>query len=111
MKTNKLWAVAGASVGLGLATVKYLLSREQIVIAFTCDGKRPASLDEISSANLTITPISLLETADADRCLRELTDRLGPIHTLVDNVDNIALVRLILPYMCPEHGRVIVTPR
>jgi short-subunit dehydrogenase len=39
MKAGKIWLITGASDGLGLATVKYLVSKKQAVIAIVRDTK------------------------------------------------------------------------
>jgi NAD(P)-dependent dehydrogenase (short-subunit alcohol dehydrogenase family) len=110
MNKNKLWAIAGASSGLGPATIKYLLSRQQTVIALTCDGQAQKKLREMPSENLEIAAISLAEKRDSCNCLRELTDRYGPIHTLIDNYRSIPMVELILPYLDKQEGRIVLAP-
>jgi hypothetical protein len=110
MKKNKLWAIAGASAGLGPATIKYLLSRQQTVIALTCDGQAEKELLDLPSAGLEIAAISLAEKMVSCNCLRELTDRYGPIHTLIDNYRSIPMTELILPYLDKQEGRIVLAP-
>ncbi len=113
MKRIKVWAVLGATEGLGPATIKYLLSRDQAVIALTHDD-----------------PTRLCDS------LKSFTGRHGPIDMLIDNLayglidglekasaarlevqieknlhETLDLLKLILPYMvpCPE-GQIISMP-
>lgn len=113
MKPLKVWAVLGASQGLGPATIKYLLSRDQAVIALTHDD-----------------PGNLCES------LNDFTDRHGQIDILIDNFayglvdalektagapfeaqiekrlkETLYIIKLILPYMAPyPHGQIIGMP-
>ncbi|MFT3855863.1 MAG: hypothetical protein QM733_24520 [Ilumatobacteraceae bacterium] len=113
MKRVKAWAVLGATEGLGLATIKYLLSRDQKVFAV------PDS-----------DPYRLCNS------LKVFTDRHGPIDIIIDNLaynlidgltettavylevqiekslrETLDVVKLILPYMAPGHeGQIISMP-
>ncbi|MDR3712625.1 MAG: hypothetical protein P4L51_07410 [Puia sp.] len=113
MKKGKVWAVLGAGEGLGPATIRYLLSREQTIFAVK-EGD----------------PIRLCDS------LKVFTGRYGPINILIDNlaynlIDGLAMttahylefqiekrlrevletIRLILPYMVPgPEGQIISIP-
>lgn len=84
MNTKKTWLITGASQGLGLATVKYLLSREQQVIATTRDAdkfdpelrKRPGL--EVISLDLT-SEIAVQNTIEL------IAAKYGRIDMLINN--------------------------
>ncbi|TRW27563.1 SDR family NAD(P)-dependent oxidoreductase [Flavobacterium zepuense] len=84
MKNNKIWLVTGASQGLGLATVKYLLSRQQTVIATT---RNADAFDSTVRTNPLLEVISLdltSETAVKD-AVANIAAKYGGIDMLINN--------------------------
>ena len=84
MKNNKIWLITGASQGLGLATVKYLLSRQQTVIATT---RNADAFDSTVRTNPLLEVISLdltIETAVKD-AVANIAAKYGGIDMLINN--------------------------
>jgi len=113
MKRIKAWAVLGATEGLGPATIDYLLSRDQAVIALThadpiglSDSLKAFTgrhgLIEILIDNLAYGLIDGLEKAPAAHLEAQIEKGLH---------ETLAIVKLLLPYMapCPE-GKIISMP-
>jgi short-subunit dehydrogenase len=113
MKKNKTWAVLGASEGLGAATINYLLSRGQPVIALG-HGEPSGlckSLDAFTSRhglinivvdNLAYGLIDGLEKTTASHFEAHIEKRL---------LDTLYTIKLILPYMAPfPEGQIIGMP-
>jgi NADP-dependent 3-hydroxy acid dehydrogenase YdfG len=113
MKKSKVWAVLGASEGLGPATIKYLLSRDQPVIALAhgnpaglCDALNAFTsrhgLIDILIDNLAYGLIDGLEKTTAAHVEAQIEKNL---------LETLYTIKLVLPYMasCPE-GQIIGMP-
>lgn len=84
MKISKIWFITGASQGLGLAMVKYLLEQGQVVIATTRDKNK---FDPVLLVNPKLRVIELdlhSEQAVIDAIKNVITD-YGRIDVLVNN--------------------------
>lgn len=83
MKT-KTWLVTGASQGLGLATVKYLLSRGQRVIATTRNAN---TFDAELRANdqLEVVSLDITNEAAVKNAVAALADKYSAIDVLINN--------------------------
>jgi hypothetical protein len=102
-----VWAVAGPAEGLGAATLRYLLTRERIVIAISEEQRDPGRLmvPKLENARLIVTPESI-----SCPCLDRITADYGPIDVLVDNCKSLPVLRFLLSYMTAGSGRIILTP-
>lgn len=84
MKNQKVWIVTGASQGLGLATVKYLLSKDQQVIATTRDKKKfNESLSK--EINLRIIGLDLTNEQEVSNAINLIAKDYGRIDVLINN--------------------------
>lgn len=84
METAKTWLITGASQGLGLLTVKYLLSKGQTVIATTRDRNK---FDPTISGNPNLEVISLDLTSEDEvkTGIGKIIAKYGRIDVLVNN--------------------------
>ncbi len=84
MKDTKVWLITGASQGLGLATVKYLLANGQTVIATTRDKSK---FDSSVAGNVRSEVISLdLNSEDAVKAaIEQMIQKYGRIDILINN--------------------------
>ena len=99
MKSEKNWLIAGASFGLGLAAVKYLLSRKQIVIALVRDAK---SFKTELIANPLLEVIILDPASEAE--VTWMCEKIGAKYGLIDKLINNGgatqvMIRRLLPLM------------
>lgn len=106
MKSEKNWLVTGASFGLGLAAVKYLLSRNQIVIALVTDDK---SFNAELIANHLLEVIILDQVSEVE--VIRICEKIGTKYGLMDKLINNAgatqfLIRRLLPLM-QKDGHII----
>ncbi len=84
MESKKTWLITGASQGLGLTTVKHLLSKEQTVIATTRDASKfDAGL--LSNPNLEVVSLDIAHEATVKQCLEDIVVRYQHIDVLVNN--------------------------
>ncbi|UFH57271.1 SDR family NAD(P)-dependent oxidoreductase [Spirosoma sp. KNUC1025] len=97
METEKKWLVTGAAHGLGLATIKYLLSRQQMVIAIAEDTTR---LDQDLPDNPLLDTILLDPTNEAQ--LAQLSDYLSVKYGMIDRLVNTTSTALrLIHYLLP----------
>lgn len=84
MEKQKVWVVTGASKGLGLAMVSYLLSKEQLVIATTRDASR---FDQLlsSSVGLEVLQLDLKDEQAVRLAMEDIQRRYTRIDVLVNN--------------------------
>jgi hypothetical protein len=109
MKRNKIWAVLGASEGLGPATIDYLLSRDQVVLVLAQDD--PGELcDSLEAFTNRYGLIDILIDNLAYGLIDEL--HLSPNAKLEARIEkNLAIIKSILPYMTPgPDGRIVGMP-
>jgi len=132
METTKIWLVTGASQGLGLLTVKYLLSKDQTVIATTRDKNKfdPAIS---SNPNLEIISLDLTSEGEVKNSINKIVEKYGRIDVLINNAGHgfvgaveeasaeeveqvmavnvfatLRMIRCVLPYMRhARNGRII----
>ena len=84
MKNQKTWLITGASQGLGLLTVKYLLAKDQIVIATTRDRNQfePSILD---NNNLTVISLDITKESEVEAAVNMIITKHGKIDVLINN--------------------------
>lgn len=81
-----VWFVTGASRGLGLALVKHLLSRGDLVAATTRSPERLlAGLTDVQASNLLALEVSLTDEAQVAQAIAQTTDKFGRIDVIVNN--------------------------
>jgi NAD(P)-dependent dehydrogenase (short-subunit alcohol dehydrogenase family) len=84
MNNQKIWLITGTSQGLGLATVKYLLSRDQKIIATTRDAdKFDAELRK--HPNLDVISLDLTSEIAVQNAVELIAAKYGRIDLLVNN--------------------------
>lgn len=130
MMNTKVWIVTGASQGLGLATVKYLLAKKQIVIATTRDKNKFADLTD---DNLEVISLDLNSDEAVRAAMHTIISTYGQIDVLINNAGygyvgaieeasqqdieqimainlyaSIRMVRYVLPYMRAAHSGHII---
>lgn len=84
MSKEKTWLVTGASQGLGLTTVKHLLSKGQTVIATT---RNPELFDESANShpNLEVVALDLKNEEAVKNAITQIHEKYGHIDILVNN--------------------------
>jgi D-arabinose 1-dehydrogenase-like Zn-dependent alcohol dehydrogenase len=97
MERRKIWLITGVSNGLGLATVKYLVSKKQAVIAIVSDTE---NLNQDLLTN-PLLDVILLDTTNETQ-LAQVTDYLGSTYGQIDLLVNpvgetLSLTRSLLP--------------
>lgn len=84
MKTQRIWLITGASQGLGLATVKYLLSRGQTVVATTRDvAKFDSQLRQ--RPGLEVIGLDLTSEIAVQNAVKLIAGKYGRIDILINN--------------------------
>jgi short-subunit dehydrogenase involved in D-alanine esterification of teichoic acids len=135
MKHLKVWAVLGEDAGLGLAAVKYLISKDQIVIALS-EGASPHPFFEEPLANLFLIDISKVGMPAVNNILQSIGAQYGAIDFIINNgnynifrdaqtmtvkevqwaitkeIDrSIEMIQILLPYLSRDpKGRLINVP-
>ena len=83
MRNTKVWLILGALDGLGYAAAKYLLLKEQIVIAI-CDS-RPDHKFETVGGNLIQLYIDPLSDWQIDKDIKDITMQYGSLDFIINN--------------------------
>ncbi|WP_343634907.1 oxidoreductase [Fluviicola sp.] len=84
MENRKTWLITGASQGIGLATVKYLLSKDQQVIATTRDAKKfDATLK--NHPQLEVIDLDLTNEDAVRNAVAYVAEKYGKIDLLINN--------------------------
>jgi len=84
MNNQKVWLITGASQGLGLLTVKYLLEKKQHVIATTRNRDRfDAAL--LKAPNLRVYDLDVTQEGDVQKLVEEVIVDYGRIDVLINN--------------------------
>lgn len=84
MDKQRVWVITGASKGLGLAMVKYLLGEGQLVVATTRDAAR---FDQLlsSSVGLEVLQLDLKDEQAVRDAMQDVQSRYTRIDVLVNN--------------------------
>lgn len=84
MKINKVWFITGASQGIGLATVKFLLSSRQTVIATT---RTPDAFDAsmLENPNLEVIGLDITDDVAVRDAVEQIVTKYGGIDVLINN--------------------------
>ena len=84
MKNQKVWLITGASQGLGLLTVKYLLARNQVVVATTRD-RNTFDGGLLADANLTVVSLNITKEQEVEKVVENVIEQHGRIDVLINN--------------------------
>lgn len=84
MEKQKIWLITGASQGLGLVTVKYLLSQNQTVIATT---RNKENFDPVvtQQPGLEVITLDLTSEPEVKNAVAGILKRYGRIDVLINN--------------------------
>lgn len=84
MEHQKVWIITGASKGLGMEMVRYLLTQDQLVVATTRDRGR---FDQLlsSSVGLEVLQLDLKNEEAVRRAMEDVHARYRRIDVLVNN--------------------------
>nr|WP_315248715.1 SDR family NAD(P)-dependent oxidoreductase [uncultured Flavobacterium sp.] len=84
MKNKKVWLITGASKGMGFAAVRYLLSRDQTVIATTRDADK---FDQSVRSNpkLEVISLDLTDENAVKTAITAVSEKYGTIDMLINN--------------------------
>lgn len=84
MKNNKIWLITGASQGIGFAAVRYLLARNQTVIATT---RNADSFDKevIKNPKLEVISLDLTNETAVENAINYVAEKYGTIDLLINN--------------------------
>jgi len=85
MAEQKVWIITGASQGLGLATVKHLLSRQQIVIATTRDRAGFEKKTGLTHPDLEVIGLDITSEDAVAAAVAEVYKTRGRIDVLINN--------------------------
>ena len=81
---NKVWLITGASQGLGLTMVKYLLDKNQTVIV-TARNKNRIDQQLTANPNLEIHELDLTDEESVKHTIEDVIARYGHIDVLINN--------------------------
>ncbi|MET0463931.1 MAG: SDR family NAD(P)-dependent oxidoreductase [Chitinophagaceae bacterium] len=107
METQKVWLVCGADGGLGEATVKFLLLREQQVIAILSPGtgkEKTLHLYHAKFPNADLRVVNIFDAPDTEAAVRQIVRQYGRIDRLINIGDGGLLGMHVLPVM-QDRGR------
>ena len=97
MERRKIWLITEASDGLGLATVKYLLSKDQPVIAIVSDTVK-LNQDHLTNPLLDVLRLDANNEAQVAQVAVYVGEKYGQIDLLVNSVvETLPLTRSLLP--------------
>lgn len=84
MDKQRVWVITGASKGLGLAMVKYLIDKGQLVVATTRDSAR---FDQLltSSVGLEVLQLDIKDEQEVRLAMEDVYRRYTRIDVLVNN--------------------------
>ncbi|HEY9048262.1 MAG TPA: oxidoreductase [Ohtaekwangia sp.] len=82
---KKVWLITGASQGLGLALVKYLLAHNQQVIATTREPLCFKAKTKLEHPNLEVIGLDLTSEADVKHTITNIIKHYGRIDVLINN--------------------------
>jgi NAD(P)-dependent dehydrogenase (short-subunit alcohol dehydrogenase family) len=101
MEQRKIWIITGASQGLGLATVKYLLSRGQRVVATARNRDDFHRKTGLRHPRLEVIGLDLSSEQAVQKALQRIFRTYGRLDVLINNVPigRRHMMRHILPYM------------
>jgi len=85
MEQRKIWIITDASQGLGLATVKYLLSRHQQVIATTTNKADFFRKTGLRHPDLDVIGLNLSSETDVEKAIARIHRTYGRIDVLINN--------------------------
>lgn len=84
MKNQKVWLITGASQGLGLLTVKYLLAKNQLVVA-TTRNRKAFDPELLLDKNLTVIHLDITKELDVELAVQNIIAQHGRIDVLINN--------------------------
>ncbi|WP_284653468.1 oxidoreductase [Flavobacterium terrisoli] len=84
MKNNKVWLITGASQGIGFAAVRYLLSKNQTVIATTRDADT-FDKNVIKNPLLEVISLDLTNEENVEKAVSYVSEKYGTIDILINN--------------------------
>ncbi|GAA4154251.1 oxidoreductase [Chryseobacterium ginsenosidimutans] len=84
MKNNKIWLITGASQGIGFAAIRYLLSKNQTIIATT---RNVDAFDKevIKNPNLEVISLDLTNETAVENSISYVAEKYGTIDLLINN--------------------------
>lgn len=85
MEQRKIWIITDASQGLGLATVKYLLSRHQQVIAITANKRAFFRKTGLNHPRLEVMGLDLSSETEVEKAIAKIHRSFGQIDVLINN--------------------------
>ncbi|HEY1167014.1 MAG TPA: SDR family NAD(P)-dependent oxidoreductase [Chitinophaga sp.] len=85
MEQCKIWIITDASQGLGLATVKYLLSRHQQVIAITANKRDFLRKTGLHHPRLEAMGVDLSSETEVEKAIAKIHRSYGQIDVLINN--------------------------
>lgn len=84
---QKVWLVCGVLEEIGAATLKYLLFRNQIVVAIAGDGNRQKRLADRCKENFPMADVRLaniFHAKDTEAIVKQIVDQYGRIDRLIN---------------------------
>lgn len=84
MKNQKVWLITGASQGLGLLTVKYLLAKKQFVVA-TTRNREAFDPKLLMDNNLSVINLDITKEEDVEVAVQNIILQHGKIDVLINN--------------------------
>ncbi|KQM77928.1 hypothetical protein ASE74_16140 [Pedobacter sp. Leaf216] len=82
---RKIWLVIGGIEGLGLASIKYILSKDAVVIALTPDTQLFRESTKLSHPNLHLIAYTNTERKTLSEVLTNTYEQFGPIDYYINH--------------------------
>ncbi|MBT2560256.1 SDR family NAD(P)-dependent oxidoreductase [Pedobacter sp. ISL-68] len=84
-KHKKIWLIVGGIEGLGLASIKYILSKDAFVIALTPDTKLFKENTRLSHPNLCLIGYGSMGSKTLSLTLASIHEQFGPIDYYINH--------------------------
>lgn len=85
MKKSKVWVVIGAATGLGPGAVKYLASKQQVVVAIVNDPDAESQFGNEVMENLRVVQVDMTDRLSVSAALKAISINHNSIDFIINN--------------------------